>query len=414
MIPIRRPLPAQPLLSFPPDQLAKPAPLPTREDERPRSTALKVVLFLPLVFVFCLLGFAAYAFLWSLCIEYLLLHAHRPLEALLYAAPFSWFLFACGGSFWMAYWRGGGIVPGAGYWKRGDEEARVGHSSLKGEVRGFVEERAEEEEEGLLAAEEGGGRRTLQVKSDGSVRFCRKCNVRKPDRAHHCSSCRRCVLKMDHHCPWLGGGCVGWANYKFFLLALWYTGILGIYSSVVLFHELVAFVGEYDDGFELAPISWALAALLGVIFGVAVGCFGLYHLYLACKNRTTIEAMEHPTSLAILTPPSSSHRSLSPTQRRRLARAARTYNIYDLGWRENLRQVFGGRERWWEWGCPWGWPPGDGQSFPINEEHLAQLRRITEEVYAEAAAGRQEERAYELGGDDDSSASDEDRPVRRA
>jgi hypothetical protein len=22
-----------------------------------------------------------------------------------------------------------------------------------------------------------------------------------------------------------------------------------------------------------------------VIFGVAVGCFGLYHLYLACKNR---------------------------------------------------------------------------------------------------------------------------------
>lgn len=58
--------------------------------------------------------------------------------------------------------------------------------------------------------------------------------------------------------------------------------------------------------------------------------------------------------------------------------------------------------------------PGDGQSFPINEEHLAQLRRITEEVYAEAAAGRQEERAYELGGDDDSSASDEDGPVRRA
>jgi hypothetical protein len=39
----------------------------------------------------------------------------------------------------------------------------------------------------------------------------------------------------------------GWANYKFFLLALWYTGVLGIYSSVVLFHELVAFVGEYDD-----------------------------------------------------------------------------------------------------------------------------------------------------------------------
>lgn len=82
--------------------------------------------------------------------------------------------------------------------------------------------------------------------------------------------------------------------------------------------------------------------------------------------------MEHPTSLAGLTPshPSSTTTSSSTAaalrhlqphdltykQRRRLARAARTFNIYDLGARENLRQVFGGRERWWEWGCPWGWP----------------------------------------------------------
>eukprot|EP00808_Paulinella_micropora_P028464 g25301.t1 len=34
-----------------------------------------------------------------------------------------------------------------------------------------------------------------------AYRFCRKCNVVKPMRAHHCSVCKRCVLKMDHHCP---------------------------------------------------------------------------------------------------------------------------------------------------------------------------------------------------------------------
>ena len=34
-------------------------------------------------------------------------------------------------------------------------------------------------------------------------RFCRRCNAYKPKRAHHCSICKRCVVKMDHHCPWV-------------------------------------------------------------------------------------------------------------------------------------------------------------------------------------------------------------------
>ena len=32
--------------------------------------------------------------------------------------------------------------------------------------------------------------------------LCKKCNVIKPLRTHHCSICGFCVLKMDHHCPW--------------------------------------------------------------------------------------------------------------------------------------------------------------------------------------------------------------------
>jgi hypothetical protein len=35
------------------------------------------------------------------------------------------------------------------------------------------------------------------------VRWCRKCSAVKPPRAHHCSLCGTCVLKMDHHCPWV-------------------------------------------------------------------------------------------------------------------------------------------------------------------------------------------------------------------
>jgi hypothetical protein len=34
-------------------------------------------------------------------------------------------------------------------------------------------------------------------------RICPKCNCIKPPRAHHCSTCGRCIVKMDHHCPWV-------------------------------------------------------------------------------------------------------------------------------------------------------------------------------------------------------------------
>ena len=38
--------------------------------------------------------------------------------------------------------------------------------------------------------------------STNSNRWCRRCEAFKPPRAHHCKTCRRCVMKMDHHCIW--------------------------------------------------------------------------------------------------------------------------------------------------------------------------------------------------------------------
>jgi len=34
-------------------------------------------------------------------------------------------------------------------------------------------------------------------------RYCKTCKIIKPERSHHCHVCQRCVLKMDHHCPWV-------------------------------------------------------------------------------------------------------------------------------------------------------------------------------------------------------------------
>jgi palmitoyltransferase len=40
---------------------------------------------------------------------------------------------------------------------------------------------------------------------DGRPKWCSDCRSWKPDRAHHSSEINRCVRKMDHICPWVGG-----------------------------------------------------------------------------------------------------------------------------------------------------------------------------------------------------------------
>ncbi|XP_026860841.2 palmitoyltransferase ZDHHC16B isoform X3 [Electrophorus electricus] len=71
-----------------------------------------------------------------------------------------------------------------------------------------------------------------QEKSDiPTVTICKKCIVPKPARTHHCSVCDKCVLKMDHHCPWLNN-CVGHFNHRYFFSFCLYMTVGCIYCSI--------------------------------------------------------------------------------------------------------------------------------------------------------------------------------------
>lgn len=71
------------------------------------------------------------------------------------------------------------------------------------------------------------------------TRRCHKCNDNyKPPRAHHDSVTGRCIVKMDHYCPWVCNA-VGALNHKFFVLFIFYTLLTSIQALVLIVVRLV-------------------------------------------------------------------------------------------------------------------------------------------------------------------------------
>ncbi|ETN41945.1 uncharacterized protein HMPREF1541_03884 [Cyphellophora europaea CBS 101466] len=137
-----------------------------------------------------------------------------------------------------------------------------------------------------------GGIQTVTVSSSGESRFCKKCHTPKPDRTHHCSTCKRCVLKMDHHCPWLAT-CLGHRNYKAFVLFLCYTTLF----CWVCFISSGRWVWEYfaDSVYladEYASVNVIILSVVSGLIGLVLTGFTGWHLWLCFKGVTTIECLE--------------------------------------------------------------------------------------------------------------------------
>lgn len=250
----------------------------------------------------------------------------------------------------------------------------------------------------------------LQVKNTGDRRWCKQCNCEKPDRAHHCSTCGICVLRMDHHCPWLASKCIGLRNHKGFFLFLFYTAIFCCYAAQDCGRALIRYVDEEVNGYQTTPITWAVILFMGLIFGLALVPFCGYHAYLICRNRTTLESMEGSGRVRISIPRSSSLpkresvtdrlKRLAPSkgrvptegtqdregdvwkrdeeltrEERKTLRKANNLNIYDINVRRNWCSIMG--ENWIFWWIPIGHPEGDGTSYEVNEKTLQKLEEIT-------------------------------------
>ncbi|XP_052805381.1 palmitoyltransferase ZDHHC3-like [Mya arenaria] len=103
---------------------------------------------------------------------------------------------------------------------------------------------------------------------------CMKCENYRPPRAHHCRICRRCIRRMDHHCPWINN-CVGEFNQKYFMQFLFYVGCAAVHATTLV---IVSWVldpgvrGEHKHIKLVHSICLIIESLLFGLFVIAIGC----------------------------------------------------------------------------------------------------------------------------------------------
>ncbi|GAB65488.1 zinc finger protein [Plasmodium cynomolgi strain B] len=164
---------------------------------------------------------------------------------------------------------------------------------------------------------------------NGELRYC----------THEKKATKRNILKMDHYCPWVANG-VGYYNYKFFLLSLFYANLCCLYVEVNChssFPDLYANPNVlFNEVFYIFLEIVLAAVILLIIFP-----FFLFHLYLTAHNYTTLEFC--------------------------VIGKRDKQSMYDLGVEENFNQVLGDNILLWL--LPVGGPKGDGLFYETFAQH---------------------------------------------
>lgn len=135
-------------------------------------------------------------------------------------------------------------------------------------------------------------------RSDGKhLLYCDKCKAFKAPRSHHCSSCQRCVLKMDHHCVWLNG-CMGFANQRSFFFSLLIAVIGASYSLAILtmtLYRVIHFIPNDRQQYVYLSMQGLFFIILVLVIDLfalfAFGSLLLGQLRIMLTNQTSIERL---------------------------------------------------------------------------------------------------------------------------
>ncbi|PNW85739.1 hypothetical protein CHLRE_03g207502v5 [Chlamydomonas reinhardtii] len=169
----------------------------------------------------------------------------------------------------------------------------------------------------------------LQLAMTYDWRWCRKCNRGKPPLSHHCSICNKCVLKMDHHCVWMAN-CIGFFNYRHFVLFLFWMWVGSLYSAMV-------YLVEYPLLFKLESREWDRRGflpffmfILSASIWLGISALFWWHVWLILTGQGTIDYLDNTQKVADAK-----------------AQGRQWVNPYHLGAVANWQETFDVRGRWW-------------------------------------------------------------------
>jgi len=128
--------------------------------------------------------------------------------------------------------------------------------------------------------------------------MCKQCSRPRPERSHHCALCGVCIMRLDHHCPWINN-CVGFGNHKYFLQCIIYALVSCIVGFATAAPELLEtcrrihkIVHGVQGNTALEPtdeIAFLVFGALALFIAIFVVPLLYIQLRLAVINRTTIE-----------------------------------------------------------------------------------------------------------------------------